>query len=294
MEKSRKKKKSNAIYTILIVFLSIVILVCLYQIVSRLHVYKKGNDVYDKLLSQAVQTVAAERTSAVPPGVAQTTPEQETPEQETPEQAVGEAQPQTTAQTEPVPVVPAELPYQNVDFGLLQQLNGDIKAWLQGSNTGINYPVVQGTDNDFYLTHLADGTVNDNGSLFFDYRKQPFSDDMTMIYGHHMKSGAMFGRLERYGTQRFYEENPVMRLYTPQATYRVELFAGIYTTGDETFPLNFGDEQKFNGYIKALMKKSTVRAPVTVSYGDRILCLYTCAYHTANGRYVVYGRLVNE
>lgn len=104
-----------------------------------------------------------------------------------------------------------------MDFAALEGVNSDIVAWLYGADTGLNYPIVQAEDNDYYLYRLLDGTWNKNGTIFMDYvNRSDFSDQNTLVYGHHMKSGAMFGALVQYKKQEFYDAHPYLYLYTPQ------------------------------------------------------------------------------
>ena len=86
-----------------------------------------------------------------------------------------------------------------VDFEVLQTENKDIIAWLHCPDTKINYPVAQSEDNSYYLKHLYDGTANKVGCLFIDYENaEDFSDNNTIIYGHNMKNGSIFGTLDSY------------------------------------------------------------------------------------------------
>ena len=110
----------------------------------------------------------------------------------------------------------------NVDFAALSRINPDIVGWLYCEGTQINYPVVQGSDDEYYLDHLFDGTQNASGCLFLDSRVDAsFSSVHSIIYGHHMRSGAMFAALDGYKRQSFYDAHPTMLLITPDATYEV-------------------------------------------------------------------------
>ena len=107
-----------------------------------------------------------------------------------------------------------------VQFDELLKTNGDVIAWIYGANTHINYPVVQGSDNDYYLRHLLDGTWNDNGSIFMDCANSAdFSDQNSLIYGHNMTSGAMFSNLVKYKQQAYYDQHPYLYMLTPQQSY---------------------------------------------------------------------------
>ena len=106
--------------------------------------------------------------------------------------------------------------------------NPDTVAWLFGPGTVIDYPVMRADDYNYYLCHLPDGTYHVNGSLFIDFNCAPdFSDRLTVIYGHHMKSGQMFRSLTKYKEQAYYREHPYLTLYTEKnETKRIELLYG--------------------------------------------------------------------
>lgn len=181
-----------------------------------------------------------------------------------------------------------------VDFEKLTELNGDIIGWLYSEDTVISLPVVQSSDNAYYLRRLIDGKYNRNGTLFLDYRIQSdFSGKNSVIYGHNMKNESMFGTLPKYKKQDYYDKHPVMYYLTPDQNYRIELFAG-YTTNalSDTYTFSFENEDSFNEYIEAAIGKSTFKSDVTVAPEDRILTLSTCTYEFDIARYVLMGKLV--
>ncbi|HWQ76443.1 MAG TPA: class B sortase, partial [Syntrophomonas sp.] len=160
--------------------------------------------------------------------------------------------------------VPAEekrdLPAASIDFLSLEKINPDVVGWLAVEGAGIDYPVVQGKDNDYYLQHLFTGERNKLGSIFMDYSNHSdFSDRNTIIYGHNMQNGSMFSSLAKYKKQSYYDSFPAMVLYTPRGNYKIHLFAGIIVDGNDrsSIRLNFKDDQEFQAYIKLLKKDST-------------------------------------
>ena len=183
---------------------------------------------------------------------------------------------------------------QDINLDLAKQLNSDITAWLYCQDTVIDYPVCHGDDNSYYLTHLADGTYNRNGCLFVDCKNSSdFSDDNTVIYGHHMASGKMFASLIKYKDQDYYEEHPVMYLTTEEGTYKIELFSGYVTEiGSSAYTMNFGTAKERAEWLKEISNKSDFTAnAMTISSKDRIITLSTCAYDFQNARYVVHGKI---
>lgn len=183
-----------------------------------------------------------------------------------------------------------------VNLEAVKDVNRDIAAWLTSPDTVIDYPICQGEDNVYYLTHLADGTYNRNGCLFIDCDNTgDFTDDNTIIYGHHMANGKMFASLTKYAEQRYYEAHPVMYLTVGERPYKLELFSGYVTTADSSaYRITCGSEHDFAGWIRELIKKSDFKASaMTIHTTDRIVTLSTCAYDFQNARYVVHGRLGN-
>lgn len=179
------------------------------------------------------------------------------------------------------------------DFDALLAWNPDIRGWIWNPGTDIDYPVVQGPDNDYYLNRTADRKRSIIGSIFMESKNRgDFQDDVTVLYGHHIRGGRMFSSLSGYKKQSYYEEHPVMFLYTPDTNYRVELFAGQVlsgATGD--FPLLFESDEARQEWIRKLIATSTFSSGREPAADERILALCTCSYEYQNARYVVYGVL---
>lgn len=193
---------------------------------------------------------------------------------------------------EPVFEADPWIPY--VDFDTLNRRFPGIAAWIQLEGTLLDYPVMQGTNNYFYLSNLPDGTRDRAGSVFLDYRNSPdFSDQSSLLYGHESRVGEMFGVLKNFRTQSFYDEHPVINLYTQDYDYEIVLIAGyLVDSGVETPPLSFRDEAAFERYIAEIRRRSVFRSSVEVDADDRLVCLCTCAYDFTNARLVIVGKLV--
>lgn len=178
-----------------------------------------------------------------------------------------------------------------VDFAALSRINPDIVGWLYCEGTQINYPVVQGSDDEYYLDHLFDGTENANGCLFLDSRVDvSFSSVHSIIYGHHMRSGAMFAALDGYKCQSFYEAHPTMLLITPDATYKVRLFAAyVADPSEDAWKVSFANGGEVQAWIDAAIARSTFTSDVKPTPGDRLLTLSTCSYEFGDARFVVVG-----
>ena len=166
---------------------------------------------------------------------------------------------------------PENLP--EINFRALQEVNPDVIGWIYRPDTTINYPVVQGDDNAYYLKHLADGTENRNGCPFLDVQNRPdFTDDNSIIYGHHMQNGTMSAGISWYEDQSYYDEHPVMYLMTPSATYRIELFSGYITTMDSSaYMQTFGSIREHTDWLKDVSGRSDFRANLEISAYDRVI-----------------------
>ncbi len=180
----------------------------------------------------------------------------------------------------------------DINFEVLKEKNKDIIAWIYSDGTEINYPIVQGKNNDYYLRRMLDGSYNVAGTLFIDYRSSSdFSDYNTIIFGHNMKNGTMFGTIPKYQKQEYYDEHKEIYLFTEEKNYIIELFAG-YTTSSESDIYNFPKTTKTNKkLISTAIKNSTFKSGIEPTETDKIVTLSTCTYSFENARYVLLGIL---
>jgi len=187
------------------------------------------------------------------------------------------------------------IPESGIDIEVLKTINEDSAAWLYSPDTVIDYPVMKADDYNYYLNHLPDGTVNLNGSLFIDYNCAPdFSDRLTVIYGHHMKSGKMFGSLKGYKNQSYYEDNPFMYLYTDKGNYRVDLIYGCVIGAGQWREQAFMFEENVGELMQYAAYNTTFKSDIEYEEGDRVVVLSTCSYEFDEARYAVVGILREE
>ena len=186
------------------------------------------------------------------------------------------------------------LPRISMDFSSLQEINPEIIGWIKGEGTGIDYPILQTEDNNYYLRHMYNREYNISGAIFMDYRCScDFSDKNTVIYGHNMRNGTMFGDLEKYKDQEYYDNNPSIVLCTPQGDYLVEMISGTIENGNVEFVrLDLENDEGFLDYIDELKSRSTFTSDVDLNIDDKIVSLCTCTYDWNSARYMVIGRLV--
>jgi len=180
-------------------------------------------------------------------------------------------------------------PILDVDFDSLQAENGDVFGWIYSKGTQINYPVVQGSDNVYYMDHMYDGQWNSGGSIFMDYRNTPgFADGNTLIYGHHMKDGSMFENLVGYREQKYYNRNMFMWYVTPEQDYLLLPFAGYVTDSTSSaYQMQFGSDEEKQNWLESRVSQSDFESAIVPTAEDTIVTLSTCSYEYANARYVV-------
>ena len=178
----------------------------------------------------------------------------------------------------------------------------DLKGWLEIKDTDINYPVMQGTDNDFYITHDYKKEKSKWGSLFldksFDWSK-PSSN--LLIYGHNFSDGYMFADLLNYRNKEFYESHKTIRFVTPAEDAEYEIISVFnsrvyYTHETDVFRYYFfvdaGSKAEYNDYVKNAKKASIYDIEASAEFGDQLLTLSTCDYTQEDGRFVVVARKI--
>lgn len=181
----------------------------------------------------------------------------------------------------------------DLDWDKLQAKYDDIAGWLYCKGTVINYPVARGTDNSFYLHHLLNGNYDVKGTLFIDCRQdKPLKDFLTVIYGHHMFDGSMFGNLVKYRKANYFKKHPTMIYSTPKHDYKLRIFAGNTIPSDSDFyKFDFATKREKAEYLEKLRAESEIDSDLKVTADDKIVMLSTCTYEFEDARWVVYARL---
>ena len=184
-----------------------------------------------------------------------------------------------------------------VDFNKLKEQNNETIAWLKVNNTNVEYPVVKGTNNSFYLNHSFDKSNNSAGWIFADYRnKFDNTDKNIVIYGHNMRDGSMFGSMLNILNAKWYEneENTNITLYTENEKCMYKVFS-VYKIENEDYYIKTefknDNDNEFEEFIKTLKKRSIKDFNVDVSKDDNILTLSTCAN---NNKYRVVLHAIKE
>ena len=180
-----------------------------------------------------------------------------------------------------------------MDFESLQKVNEDIIGWIRVSALGISYPIAQSTDNDYYLHRTFERVDNFAGCIFMEYQNHSdFSDKNTIIYGHNMKNGSMFGTLRKFYEDEVYEKAPYFWIYTPDKIYRYDIFSCAEVAVDSlAYQITFSEEGSFDQFIRDAYSRSVVKGnDIKVTAEDKIVTLSTCTGNEAT-RFIVQGKL---
>ena len=179
--------------------------------------------------------------------------------------------------------------------------NKKLIGWVKIADTNIDYPVMQTSDNEYYLDHNLNQEYDKNGSIFMDKDCDVLKPSTNFIlYGHHMKSGKMFGNLHLYSEESYYEKHPYIEFDTiyEKGTYQImyAFRSRVYSEQEIVFKyyqfIDAYSEQEFDSYMQEMAAMSYYDTGVTASYGDQLLTLSTCDYQEKNGRFVVVAKKI--
>lgn len=251
-------KKKFPLILLALIFLAIAAFSA-WQLFGILYEYHQGESTYDELSQFA--------TTPTPPPSNPDTPES-TP---TPDDTV----------------------WPEVDFAGLQAINDDVVAWIYLEDTHVNYPVVLGPDNDYYLNRMYDGKGNGAGSIFMDYRNNgKFTDRNNILYGHRMNNGTMFADISKYSNGEFFKTHPYVLIITPDAKYKAEVFSAyVANTTYSSWDLDFDGDDVYLKWLETLKSRSYFDRDVSFTTEDRVLTLSTCTYEFEDARFIVHGIL---
>ena len=184
-----------------------------------------------------------------------------------------------------------------VDFNELLKKNPDTVGWIEVKGTNINYPIVQTTDNSYYLTHAFDKTKNEAGWVFMDYRNDAVNfNQNTILYAHSRLTGSMFGSLKNILESSWYtnKNNHIIRLSTPTENTMWQVFS-VYTIPKESYYItpNFNSNEAYQEFLNTMKSRSEVEFSAEVNTNDKILTLSTCKDNFGN-RVVMHAKLIKK
>lgn len=288
-ERKRKRKKrrihdlGNYISGTVIIVCVIVFCISAFKLYQIYDEYKAASDEYSDL-AQLIPTIEV------------------TTEEQTESEAVSSEVQQDTEATQEVTteevIVPAPVFMEGVDwqalYNTMYSINSDYEAWIYIADTKINYPIVQGTDNDFYLNHTFYKEPVFSASLFIDYRIEGGAEGKNVIvYGHNMKDGSMFASLKKFRQKEFRQRHPSFSVYTSTGAYEYQVFSTYTTSPDSvTYTVGFANDEEFMNYINIIKNWSDTDYGVEVTAEDQIITLSTCVNDNVD-RYVVHAKRVN-
>lgn len=254
----------------------VVIILCLIRFYNVYSAYAKGSGEYEAL-AQSFTTAA--------PGASSASAES------APAMNSGAVPPELEAAAENA--VPDVFTF---DYDKLAAENSDAIGWLRLPDTTLSYPVVQGRDNIYYLTHTFLKNENIMGAIFLDSRiKDGFSARNSILYGHNMRNVAMFSLLCKFRSRDYFRSHPALELYTKEGKTDYAVFAAYEAPPDsEAYTSFFENDEAFGQYLKRAAMLSLYDTGVTVSAGDRILTLSTCVEDNRDMRFIVQAKSLNN
>ena len=279
--KKKKKKKSSSWLDALLLLFICAALFALYKLVSPLVSHKVSAEEYESL----EEYVSMPQSSITP---LETAASDIQPEEELPADA--------PAEVEEEYYFPWEVEWPEVDFDALKEINPDVVAWLYIEDTQINYPIVKGPDNDYYLNRSFKGAKSAVGSMFLDYRNsESFTDLHANIYGHHINNGSMMAGIVKYKDQSFYESHPYGLLMTPEANYLIEFYSGFIAEAyDDAWQVQFSSYGEYENWIDRTVERSLFASGAKPARNNQVLTLSTCTYEFYDARFVLHGILWKE
>ena len=184
----------------------------------------------------------------------------------------------------------------------LKEENSDIVGWLEIPDTNINYPVLQHTDDEYYMTHNYKKEKSKNGSIFLskDYDFSIPSSNL-LIYGHNLGTGAMFQELLKYENETFYKEHPIIRFTTVNDDSEYEIISVFksrvyYKSETNVFRyyyfINAKNETEYNEFVQNAKNASLYNIDATASYNEQLITLSTCSYYVKDGRFAIVARKI--
>ncbi len=182
------------------------------------------------------------------------------------------------------------------DLAPLREVNPDVLGWIWIPDTQVDYPIMDGEDNDYYLEHTWDRQPSLAGSIGLEcMNSSDLSDFNTLLYGHRMKNETMFGSLKHYNRMEYYQAHPYVYILDDSGVHRYEVFSAYTAPVDgDTFLYGFLNEAHMLSFLEYCKTNSVIDIDVNLTPNDRILTLVTCTGNGYEARWVVHARLEGE
>lgn len=260
-------RKRNGILTALLILFSVILVFSAYKTVTLLTESRKENQEFKELASLVKEQKAENVTLST-----------------------------QSADTAPNPAAPPSILPQ---YEALHEANPDLFGWIRIEGTKIDYPIMYTPDEPERYLHLSfEKKRSSSGVPFLDAACDP-DGNHYLLHGHHMKSGSMFAAIMKYEKESFWNEHPVIQFDTLYETGEYEVLAAFFTRvypKDQTNVFkyyqysNLEDPDIFSEYLAGVRNAALYDTGIQAEYGDTILTLSTCSYHTEDGRFVVVAR----
>lgn len=178
----------------------------------------------------------------------------------------------------------------------LFEKNIDYRGWIKIDNTNINYPILQGQDNEEYLYKDINNEYIVSGSIFMNYLNNGFDDQNTVLFGHNMKNGTMFANLKKYKEEDFFYNNNDIEIDLSNGEYLKYKVFSVYITdiNDNYTKTSFEDKDEYKEFLERIKNKSIYKSDISVNENDKIITLSTCSYEFDDARLVVTGKLIDK
>lgn len=282
---SKNKSKKFIVYSMLILF-AVGILYSSISLWNIYHEYEKGEEEYQKIRKN-FQVTRKEQKNAISEKQEENLSKQENSADNLLQKGDSVISQQAEGEEKEAAIL-------KIDIKKLQESYQGIVAWISIEGTAIDYPVMQGKDNVVYLTKTTDGSTNRAGSIFLDYRNSgDFTNRNSVIYGHRMKNGSMFGTLDRYEKKSFFEEHSFITLYLPDETRTYEIFSAYRTKAGKTgYQKTFDSDSAYHEFLKEIQMNSIYETGIDISAEDHIITLSTCTTGEKEERFVVHAKQI--
>ncbi|MDU7454095.1 MULTISPECIES: class B sortase [Clostridium] len=178
----------------------------------------------------------------------------------------------------------------------LFEKNINYRGWIKIDNTNINYPILQGQDNEEYLYKDINNEYIVSGSIFMNYLNNGFDDQNTVLFGHNMKNGTMFANLKKYKEEDFFYNNNYIEIELSNGQYLKYKVFSVYITdiNDNYTKTSFEDKDEYKEFLERIKNKSIYKSDISVNENDKIITLSTCSYEFDDARLVVTGKLIDK
>ena len=176
-----------------------------------------------------------------------------------------------------------------IDFKKLKSQNQDIAGWIYIRGTTIDYPIVQGKDNEEYLHQDFNKKKSSSGTIFLDNNcKKDFTSDNNIIYGHHMKNGTMFAQLLKFREKSFLKKHNEIMIFTPDRTIHLKVISAYAQKAQNKIPVTFANDKQKKAQIK-IRRMSEPSIKLDDKKIDRIYTFVTCSYEGEDNRTYVHA-----